>query len=165
MKAYETKSTGFSPLQLALGGLGIIGGIWMVIAPFALNYGGATTLDAKTKKPVPVDLSAVTTNSIICGVLLVALVGFALLTANNTAMYRLRQIATVAVIVVGIYLMAAPYIFDLLKVAEYMALDKPNTNDQLIGILTVVLAGFSYQYAFLPTPSETTEQVPAGSAV
>ena len=156
MKAYE-KSTGLSTLKMALGGLGIIGGVWMILAPFVLNYGGATVIDAKTKKPVPADLAAVTTSDIIVGVLLIALVGFALLTANNAALAKIRFYVSIAVVAVGVYLVAAPYLFDLLKVAEYMALDKPNTNDQLIGLLTIVLGGYALQQEFFPTEAETSE--------
>jgi len=159
MKAYE-KSTGLSPLKMALGGLGIVGGVWMILAPFVLNYGGTTVLDAKTKKQVPVDLSAVTTSDIIVGVLLIALVGFALLTANNAAIAKIRFYVSIAVVVVGVYLVAAPYLFDLLKVAEYMALDKPNTNDQLIGLLTIVIGGYAAQQEFFPTEAETSEVNP-----
>lgn len=149
------QSRGLSPLQTAFGGLGIIGGIWLILAPFVLNYSGAMGLDAKTKKLVPVDISAVTVSDIICGILLIGLVGFALLTANNPAMARIRLYASVVVIAVGVYLIAAPYVFDLLKLAEYLALDKPNTNDQLIGILTVVIAGFALQNEFLPNDTRS----------
>jgi hypothetical protein len=144
------KRLGLSLWQLVLGSLGIGGGIWMIMAPFILNYGGATILDAKTKKPVAVDLAAVTISDIVCGVLLIALVGFALLSARNVALAKFRFYAGIAVIGVGVYLIAAPYLFDLLKVAEYMGLDKPNTNDQLVGILTIVLGGFALQTTFLP---------------
>jgi|GEM_PF-1293392 len=156
MTGYE-KRLNLSPWQLTLGGLGIVGGIWLILAPFVLNYGGTTIIDAKTKKPVAVDLSAVTTSDIICGVLLVALVGFALLTANNVAMAKLRFYAGTTVILVGVYLLAAPYLFDLLKVAEYMGLDKPNTNDQLVGILTIVLGGFAFQSTFLSNESGSSD--------
>ncbi len=147
------KRLGLSSWQLMLGGLGIIGGIWMILAPFILNYGGATILDAKTKKPVPADLTAVTISDIICGLLLIGLLGFILMTAKNAELARIRFYASIAVIAVGVYLIAAPYIFDLLKVAEYMGLDKPNTNDQLVGILTIVLGGFALQTTFLPNES------------
>jgi hypothetical protein len=150
------KRMSLSPWQLILGGLGMVGGIWMILAPFILNYAGTTLLDAKTKKLVSVDLTAVTLSDIICGMLLVGLVGFTLLTANQLAMAKLRFYASVAVILVGVYLIAAPYIFDLLKVAEYMGLDKPNTNDQLVGILTIVLGGFAFQTTFLSNSNEAS---------
>jgi hypothetical protein len=35
-----------------------------------------------------------------------------------------------------------------LKVAEYLGLDKPNTNDQLMGILSVIAGGYAYQQKF-----------------
>ena len=55
--------------------------------------------------------------------------------------------------------MAAPYLFDLLKVASYMSLDLPNTNDQLIGILAVVVAGFVFQRNYLGSvETETTRK-------
>jgi hypothetical protein len=148
MSGYD-KGPRLSPWQLVLGGSGIVGGIWLILAPLILNYGGTTVLVATTKKPVPVNLAAVTTSDIICGVLLVALVAFTLWSANKMAMARFRFYASTAVILVGVYLIAAPYLFDLLKVAQYMSLDKPNTNDQLVGILTVVLGGFAFQTTFL----------------
>lgn len=144
------KRLGFNFWQLILGGLGLVGGIWLILAPFILNYGDVTILDAKTKKPVAVDLTAVTLSDIICGVLLIALVGFALVSVKNVALAKIRFYVGIAVILVGVYLIAAPYLFDLLKVAEYMGLDKPNTNDQLVGILTIVLGGFALQTTFLP---------------
>jgi drug/metabolite transporter (DMT)-like permease len=154
MKANE-QTAGLSTTRLVFGGLGIIGGIWMILAPFALGYNNMTVLDAKTKKLVPVDLGAVTTSDIIVGLLLLGLVGFALATASNPAMAKLRMYANLAVIGVGIYLLAAPYLFDLLKVASYLSLDEPNTNDQLIGLLTIIIAGFTFQKEFLLPETET----------
>ncbi len=161
MKATNKLST----TKAVLGGLGIIGGIWMLIAPFVLNYADATMLDAKTKKPVPADLSAVTISDIIVGILLIGLVSFALFTANNPAMAKLRKYAGIAVVLVGIYLIAAPYLFDLLKLASYLALDKPNTNDQLMGMLTMVLGGFATQAEFDSTEqtSTNTNYIPSSS--
>lgn len=143
---------GFSSLtdtQKIFGVLGIIGGIWLILAPFILNYGGATVYNATSKTNVAVDLSAVTISDIICGILLLVLVGFCVVTAGNPATERLRFYSSIAVIIVGIYLLAAPYLFNLLDVANYLALDKPNTNDQLIGIITIILGGFALQNTFL----------------
>ncbi|MDB5080266.1 MAG: hypothetical protein JWP00_2190 [Chloroflexi bacterium] len=148
MKEYENKS-GLSTSRLVYGASGIIGGIWMLIAPFALGYNNITALDPKTKTRVPVDLGAVTTSDIIVGVLLIVLTGFALATASNPALLKLRKYANITVILTGVYLLAAPYLFDLLQVASYLSLDKPNTNDQLIGMLTILIAGFAYQKEFL----------------
>ncbi len=154
MKA-NVQETGLSTTRLVYGGLGVIGGIWLILAPFVLGYNTTTVLDAKTKQQVPVDLGAVTANSIIVGVILLALVGFCLATISNPAMAKLRMYANIAVIGVGIYLLAAPYLFDLLKVASYLSLDKPNTNDQLIGLVTIIIAGFTFQKEFLPKETET----------
>lgn len=144
------KRFGLSWWQLILGGLGIVGGIWLILAPFILNYGGATILDARTKKLVPVDLAAVTISDITCGVLLIGL----LVIANQVKNTKVRINISIEIILIGVYLIAAPYIFDLLKVASYMGLDKPNTNDQLIGIVIVVLGGFALQTNF-PLSTET----------
>jgi uncharacterized membrane protein YbhN (UPF0104 family) len=162
MLNYDNKA-GSGLLLKVLGGAGVVGGIWMIIAPFALNYSGATVFDAKAKKAVPVDLTAVTVSDIVVGVALIALVGFALLTANNAALARFRFYATIAAMVVGVYLIAAPYIFDVLKVASYMSLDKPNTNDQLIGIVTVVLSGFALQLSSPTSEPATTTTVEAAT--
>src|SRR6476660_8007635 len=125
MKEYEA-SEGLSTSRLVYGGLGIIGGIWLLVAPFALGYSNITVLDAATKKQVPADLGAVTISDIVLGIILLALSGFALATATNPAMAKMRQYANIAVIVAGVYLVAAPYLFDLFKAASYLALDKPN---------------------------------------
>jgi drug/metabolite transporter (DMT)-like permease len=163
MKEYETRQDqGFSRAQLVLGGLGFLGGLWMIAAPFVLNYSGIQALNATTKKMVAVDLSAVTTSDIICGVLLIGLVGLAMYTLTNKALYKLGMYANLAVILVGVYLVSAPYLFDLLKVASYLSLDKPNTNDQLVGILTVIIAGFAFQRTYLheePTTGSTAQVV------
>jgi len=156
MKEYET-SEGLSTSRLVYGGLGILGGIWLLVAPFLLGYSNITVLDAATKKQVPADLSAVTISDIILGVILLALTGFCLATASNPAMAKMRQYANIAVIVAGVYLVAAPYLFDLFKAASYLALDKPNTNDQLIGLLTIIIAGFAYQKEFGGKQVEITE--------
>lgn len=145
---YE-KRTNPRAWQQILGSAGIVGGLWLILAPFLLNYGGTTIVDVTTKKPVSVDLTAVTASDIICGVLLIALIGFTMWAAGKVEMIRLRYYTGIAIMVLGIYLIAAPYLFDLLKVASYMGLDKPNTNDQLVGILTVVLGGFAFQSTFL----------------
>lgn len=153
MKQY-TQTNGLSTSRLVYGGLGILGGIWLVIAPFALGYNNITTLNAATKKQVPVDLGAVTASDIIVGVIIIALTGFALATASNPAMAKLRMYANLAVIAAGVYLIAAPYLFDLLKVASYLSLDKPNTNDQLMGMLTIIVAGFAFQKEFRSNEAE-----------
>jgi hypothetical protein len=151
----NVQATGLTTSRLVYGGSGVIGGIWLILAPFVLSYNNMTVLDAKTKQQVPVDLGAVTANSIIVGVILLALVGFGLATASNPAMAKLRMYANIAVIGVGVYLLAVPYLFDLLKVASYLSLDKPNTNDQLIGLLTIIIAGFTFQKEFLPQEAGT----------
>jgi hypothetical protein len=148
MKEY-VKKTSLSLSQIVLAVLGLIAGIWMLIAPSVLNYGGITVLNAATKKQVPVDLSAVTVSNITVGIVLIVLGLAALLITSNKLIYQLQRVANLGMIVAGIYLMAVPYLFDLLKVASYMSLDKPNTNDQLIGILAVVVAGFVFQRQFL----------------
>jgi len=102
----EHSKTDFGPVQKVLGGLGLVGGVWMIVAPFALNYGGATILDAKTKKTVPVDLTAVTVSDIIVGVVLLGLVGFALVSANKLELQKYRLYANIGVIAAGVYLVA-----------------------------------------------------------
>ena len=121
----------------------------MILAPFALNYNSITVLDAASKKQVPADLEAVFASDIMAGVFLIGLGLAALLLTNSQLIYRLQMVATAGITVVGLYLMAAPYLFDLMKVASYMGLDKPNTNDQLVGILAVIVSGFAFQQQFM----------------
>ncbi len=156
MKEYEA-SEGLSTSRLVYGVLGIIGGIWLVVAPFALGYSNLKVLNPATKKQVPADLSAVTVSDIILGLIILALTGFALATASNPATAKLRQYANIAVIAAGLYLLAAPYLFDIFKAAEYLAVDKPNTNDQLMGLLTIIIAGFAYQKEFGRKEEEIVE--------
>jgi hypothetical protein len=155
MKEY-VKRTSLSLSQLVLAVLGLIAGIWMLVAPSVLNYDGITVLNAATKKQVPVDLSAVTVSNITVGIVLIVLGLAALLITSNKLIYQLQRVANLGMIVAGIYLMAVPYLFDLLKVASYMSLDKPNTNDQLIGILAVVVAGFLFQRQYLVSESSAS---------
>jgi hypothetical protein len=157
MKEY-VKKTSLSLSQLVLAVLGLVAGIWMLVAPSVLNYGGITVLNAATKKQVPVDLSAVTVSNITVGIVLIVLGLAALLITSNKLIYQLQRVANLGIIVAGIYLMAVPYLFDLLKVASYMSLDKPNTNDQLIGLLTVIIAGFTFQREFLPQETGTANE-------
>ena len=130
----------------------------MILASSILNYSGITILNAATKKQVPADLGAVTASDIVAGILLVGLSVAAYLLAKN---YRYLQGAYIGIIAVGIYLMAAPYIFDLLKVASYLGMDKPNTNDQLIGIVAVIVGGFALQSHFQSAETVENSTLPA----
>ena len=109
--------------QMLLAGLGVVGGIWMLVAPAVLNYSGITVLNAATKKQVPADLAAVTASDITIGIVLIVLGLAALLVTSSILVYRVQRVANLGLIVAGVYLMAVPYLFDLLKVAEYMGLD------------------------------------------
>ena len=137
------KRSGLSPWHLILSGLGIVGGIWLILAPFVLNYANATSFDAVTKKPISVDLTVATNSDISCGVILIALVVFMLLTVNNEKLAKVRINVGIEIILLGVYLMAAPYLFEMLKVG--VRLDGPSLNDQLIGSLIILLGGFAFQ--------------------
>ena len=163
MKEYEHKSS-ISPVQVVGAALGIVGGIWMVAAPSVLNYGSATIYNATTKKTVPVDLGAVTASDITVGIVLIVLGIVGLLVTNSKLIYRVQMAATVAMVGAGLYLMLAPYLFDLLKVVSYMGLDKPNTNDQLMGMLVVVVGGFIFQRQYLGGSSEEEAEGQAPSS-
>ena len=160
MKEY-VKRSGLSVMQIIMGVFGIVGGVWMILSSFVLNYSGITILDATSKKQVPVDLGAVTASDMVAGVILIILGVAALLITRSPLIHRIQQIATVGMIVVGLYLMAAPYLYDLLKVASYMGLDKPNTNDQLVGILAVLVGGFTLQRVYLSTEKADSETLQA----
>ncbi len=159
MKEY-TKRSGLSLTQIILGVFGIVGGAWMILAPFVLNYNAITVLNAATKKRVPADLGAVFTSDTTVGVALIALGLATLLVTNSKLVYRIQMIANVGIIAAGLYLMVAPYLFDLMKVASYMGLDVPNTNDQLAGILAVVVGGFFFQKRFMPSGEVESEGFP-----
>lgn len=156
MKEY-TRHSSLSLTQIILAAFGLVGGTWLILASFVLNYSGITVLDAATKKQVPVDLQAVTTSDITAGIILIGLGLACLLVINSKLIYRIQMIATIGIIAAGLYLMVVPYLFDLLKVASYMGLDKPNTNDQLVGILAVIVAGFAFEREFLAGKKETSE--------
>lgn len=159
MKEYEKKSS-LGVSQMVLAGLGLVAGAWMILAPSVLNYSGITVMNAATKKAIPAELDGVIANSIVVGIVLIVLGIAALLVTNSKLIYQVQMVATLGMIVAGIYLMAAPYLFDLLKVAEYMGLDKPNTNDQLVGIVTVVVAGFIFQRKYVASVEEAAGSAP-----
>ncbi len=163
MKEYVEKAS-LSLSQLVLAALGLIAGIWLLVAPSVLSYGSITTLNAATKKQVPVDLSALTASDITAGVVLIVLGIAALLITSSKLIYRVQMLANLGMIVAGIYLMAVPYVFDLLDVASYMNLDKPNTNDQLIGIVTVIIAGFVFQRNYIASVDTASSQQEAITA-
>ncbi|NWJ48288.1 MAG: hypothetical protein HXX08_20730 [Chloroflexi bacterium] len=138
------KSSGLGKTQLTYGVLGIIGGLYLITAPFLFNYDGI-----KNAKGVKVDLSFVQTSDIICGVLVVLLVGFALATAAKESTLQLRKFAAYATIAVGVWLMFSPYFVDLMNnifkagFVSYIDISNPNFVDQGSGVLLVVLSGFA----------------------
>jgi hypothetical protein len=137
------KSNGLGKTQLTYGVLGIIGGLYLITAPFLFNYSGITV------KGKSVDLSFVQTSDIICGVLVVLLVGFALATATKESTLQLRKFAAYATIAIGVWLMFSPYFVDLMNnifkagFVSYIDISNPNFVDQGSGVLLVVLSGFA----------------------
>lgn len=165
MKEYEQKSS-LSLMQMILGGFGIVGGIWLIAAPFVLNYSGITVMDAATKKAVSAELGPVTVNDIVIGAVLIVIGIASLIVTNSKLIFQVQRAAAIVAVVAGIYLLASPYLFDLLKVAEYMGLDVPNTNDQLMGLATIIVGAYAYQQQYgqvveVEEGTGTSEALPA----
>jgi vacuolar-type H+-ATPase subunit I/STV1 len=123
----------FSVGNLTLsGGLGVLGGIWLIIAPFILDY-SAVASTATT------NANNATLMSIIVGVVAIVLSIFLVATEKIQSLHTLRLYAGIGLIFVGVWLMAAPFLFN------YNSLAQPLMSMQIAGALYILVAGFVMQ--------------------
>lgn len=131
-------------LNLTLtGSLGIVGGIWLLIAPFLLNYKDTAAANLQT------NANNATILSLIAGAVAIVLAGFAVATERMPQLRPYRYIAGFALLALGLVLMAAPYLFN------YAVLRNPLWSLQITGGIFALIAGFVMQELF----KTETEQV------
>ncbi len=114
-----------------MGGLGILGGIWLIVSPFVFGYNDLSV--GKTGG------QNATTMGIICGSIAILLAGFCLLTEKMPTLQKSRFNAAIGLILLGVWLMAAPYLFN------YADLRNPLYNLQITGAIFVIVAGYVFQ--------------------
>jgi uncharacterized membrane protein HdeD (DUF308 family) len=123
----------FSVGNLTLsGGLGVLGGIWLIVSPFILDYNAVA-------KTATTNANNATLMCIIVGVVAIVLSGFLVVTEKIESMHTLRLYAGIGLIFVGVWLMAAPFLFN------YNSLGQPLINMQITGALYILAAGFIMQ--------------------
>ncbi len=125
----------FSTTNLTLtGGLGVVGGIWLIISPYLFDYSGYA--------------ANATLLGIVAGVVTIALSGFCILTEKMPAMQTYRFYAGIALVAMGVLLMAGPYLLN------YNQLRDPLWNLQLTGAVFILIAGFVVQELYTRSREE-----------
>ncbi|MEI6046164.1 MAG: hypothetical protein WCS37_17570 [Chloroflexota bacterium] len=129
----------FSTVNLTLTGvLGALGGVWLILAPSLLNY----TLPTKTQG------DNATLMAIICGVIAIVLSLFCTVTEKQVALQKYRFIAGSLLVVLGIWLMAAPYLFNYAIVRDAL------WSLQITGGLFALTAGFVMEELYTRSKEE-----------
>jgi hypothetical protein len=125
----------FSTLNLTFtGGLGVLGGIWLIISPYLFdysNFGGAKTLKASADNATLLGL--------ICGIITIVISVFLIATEKNNNLLQARIFAGISLVLMGVLLLAAPYLFN------YSMIRDPLWNLQLTGAIFVLIAGYTVQ--------------------
>lgn len=125
----------FSTLNLTFtGGLGVLGGIWLIVSPYLFDY---NNLPAAAK--FVENGSNATLMGLITGIITIAVSVFLIATEKMPQMQLYRNIGGWFLVVLGVFLMAAPALFN------YSILRDPLWNLQLTGALFVLIAGFVMQ--------------------
>ena len=114
-----------------MGGLGVLGGIWLIVSPFVFGYNDLSV--GKTGG------QNATIMGIICGVMAILGAGFCIATEKMPAMQKLRFNVAIGLVLLGVWLMAAPYLFN------YADLRDPLSNLQITGAIFVLVAGYVFQ--------------------
>lgn len=107
------------------GWLGVIGGIWLIIAPFILNY---------SSYPTPLY------NDIIVGVIAIILTGFCSLTYNQASTSQARMVAGWLAALAGLWLIIAPFVLGYSNVSNAL------WNDIITGVVFIVVALYAVNY-------------------
>jgi hypothetical protein len=132
------KSDEFTTLDLTLtGGLGVLGGIWLIINPFILDY---NSLTGKLK----VGGDNATLVSIISGVILIALSLFCIAIEKQPSFFFYRFYAGIATIFLGLFLLVSPQLLNFYTTGYR----DPLWALQITGGLIVLIAGFVVQEVY-----------------
>jgi hypothetical protein len=118
----------------APGWVGVLGGIWLILAPFILNY---NNLD----KPFYSDLAV--------GIIAVLMTGLCAMTVEIPTTAMARQLAAWVVALGGVWLIAAPFILD------YTGTTNALWNDIICGVAFVAVALYSIFYHVTNFTSES----------
>ncbi len=134
MKSMTSLRT-FSTLNLTFtGGLGVLGGLWLIVSPYLFdysNFSGAKNLKGSADNATLLGL--------ICGIITIVISVFLIATEKNNNMLQARIYAGISLILMGVLLMAAPYLFN------YSMIRDPLWNLQLTGAFFVLIAGYTVQ--------------------
>lgn len=114
--------TSFSFKAIGLGLLGIVGGIWLIVSSFVLDYSY---------------VDAAYWNSIITGTIFIILVSFCVGAANRIGLLLMRQVAEGLKILAGIWLILAPFLFD------YTSTTSALWNHIITGGLFILITGYA----------------------
>jgi hypothetical protein len=130
-----TNLRSFSTLNLTFtGGLGVLGGLWLIVSPYLFdynNFGGAKNLKGSADNATLLGL--------ICGIITILISVFLIATEKNDSMLQARIYAGISLVLMGVLLLAAPYLFN------YSMLRDPLWNLQLTGAIFVLIAGYTVQ--------------------
>ncbi len=118
--------------QTVSGGLGVLGGLWLVVSPFIL-YDGYKDKAAKEAA------DTATTAGIVLGIVAILLAVFCIVTENRVDMFKYRMIAGVSMVVMGVYMFLAP------ELSDFASFKDPTYNLQFTGAAFILIAGFVTQ--------------------
>jgi len=125
----------FSTLNLTFtGGLGVLGGLWLIVSPYLFDYNNLPTAAKFVENG-----SNATLLGLITGIITIAISIFLIATEKMPQMQLYRNIGGWLLVVMGVFLMAAPYLFN------YSMLRDPLWNLQLTGAVFVLIAGYVMQ--------------------
>lgn len=123
----------FSVLNLtAAGGLGVLGGIWLIVSPYLFDYNNLTGADKELG-------NTATTIGLITGIVAIVLALAAIATERLEGFKTYRLLAGGLMVALGVALMVLPYIFDFQTVRD------PLWNLQITGGIFILIAGYVVQ--------------------
>ncbi len=130
MKNITTLRTSETTNLTLTGAVGVLGGIWLIVSPFLFGYNDSNSANSST---------GATTMGLVCGVITIGLAGFCMATEKLPTMQLYRFGAAIALILMGVWLVLAPYLFD------YFSLRNPLYNLQITGVIFILIAGYVFQ--------------------
>jgi len=125
-----TRASSTTNLSLT-GALGILGGVWLIISPFVMGYNDLSGDKTGGQNATIMGIS--------CGVITILWAGFCLATERMPALQKNRFNAAIGLVLMGVWLMAAPNLFN------FADLRNPLYNLQITGAIFVIVAGYVFQ--------------------